>query len=103
MTNADRGKKATLAGGAEPHRKGRALAERAGDVEPTAMAVDDVLDDRQTEAGAAQFARARRIDAVEPLGQPRQVFAGDAVALVGNRDRYHRGDRVAEGRRGDAD
>jgi len=60
----------------------RAGAEGALDVEKTAMAVEDVLDDREPEPGAAHFARPRGVDAVEPLGQSRQMLAGDALALV---------------------
>ena len=73
------------------HRKGRALAGRALDVEPAAMAVDHVLDDGEAEAGAAELARARGVDAVEALGEPRQVAGRNAVALVGNGD----GDAIA--------
>ena len=58
------------------------IADRAGDLEPAAMAVEDVLDDREAEPGAAQFARAGGVDAVEALGQARQVLAGNALALV---------------------
>ena len=46
------------------------------------MAVDDVLDDGEAEAGAAQLARARGIDAIEALGEPRQMVGRNAVALV---------------------
>src|SRR5690349_16143484 len=61
----------------------------AADVEPTAMALDDVLDDRQTEAGAADPAAARRIDPIEALGQPRNMLGGDALALVGDPEPQH--------------
>src|SRR5467141_1100763 len=60
----------------------RAGAEGALDVEKTAMAVEDVLDDREPEPGAAHFARPRGVDAVEPFGQSRQMLAGDALALI---------------------
>ena len=60
--------------------------ELALDVEPAAMAVDDVLDDGEAEPGAAQLARAGGIDAVEALGQARQMLARDAVAVVAHRD-----------------
>ncbi len=52
------------------------------------MVADDVLDDGQTEPGAAQRARARRVDAVEALGQPRQMLARDALPVVPDRDRH---------------
>src|SRR5438270_14069823 len=73
----------------EPYREGRALAQRTGDIEPAAMAVEDVLDDGKPEARSAQFARAGIVDPVETLGQARQVFARDAVALIGDRDPQH--------------
>ena len=42
------------------------------------MPCQDMLDDRQAEAGAAGFARATTIDAVIALGQARQVLRRDA-------------------------
>src|SRR5262249_41532936 len=65
-------------GDRQVHREGAACADRAVDVERAAMAVDDVLDDCKAEAGAAEFARTRGVDAIEPLGQARQVLARDA-------------------------
>src|ERR1700730_18039126 len=65
----------------------RAGAEGAVDIEKSAVAVEDVLDDREPEPGPAHFARARGVDAVEPLGQSRQVLAGDALALIPHGDR----------------
>ena len=47
-----------------------------------AVGLDDVLDDRQAEAGAAELARARLVDAVEALGQARQVLGRHADAGV---------------------
>jgi hypothetical protein len=67
---------------AQEDGKHRAGAEGALDVEKSAVAVEDVLDDREPEPGAAHFARARGIDAIESLGQSRQMLAGDALALV---------------------
>src|SRR5579885_1739385 len=64
----------------------RALAELAVDVERATMVVDDVLDDGEAEAGAAQFARAPGIDAVEALGEPRQMLARDALAVIAHAD-----------------
>ena len=51
------------------------------------MAVDDMLDDGEAEAGAAELARARGIDAIEALGEPRQMVGRNAVALVADGDR----------------
>jgi hypothetical protein len=45
------------------------------------MAVQRVLDDRQAEAGAAGIARAAAVDAIETLGQPRDVLGVDARRL----------------------
>ena len=45
------------------------------------MHLGDVLDDREAEAGAAEVAAARLVDAVEALEEPRQVLARDARTL----------------------
>src|SRR5471032_857186 len=68
----------------------RALADLAGDVEPSAVTIDNVLDDGETETGPPHGARSRRVDAIEALGQPRQVLAPDALAMVadGNGDEW---------------
>src|SRR5258708_11588414 len=81
-----RGGKSILAGGRQRHREGRALAGRALDVEAAAVAVDDVLDDGEAQPGAAQLARAGGVDAVEALGESRQVACRTAVALVADGD-----------------
>ena len=47
------------------------------------MAVDDMLDDGQAQPGAALFARAVAVDAVEPFGQAGDVERVDALALIG--------------------
>jgi len=46
------------------------------------MAVDDVLDDRQTQAGAAALAAALDVHTIEALGEPRDVFAGNTLTFV---------------------
>ena len=51
------------------------------------MVVEDVLDDRQPEPGAAHLARAGRVDAVEPLRQTGQVLARYALAAIAHRYR----------------
>src|ERR1700761_652897 len=53
--------------------EGAALALDAAHIEPAAMALQRMLDDRQPETGAALAARTSRIDAVEALGEPREV------------------------------
>src|SRR6185503_11235380 len=67
---------------AEHARKHAADAELARDLEPRLMELQHVLDDRESEAGAAGLARAARRDAIEPLGQARQVLRRNAVARV---------------------
>ena len=55
------------------------------DVEPAAVAQHDMLDDGEAEAGAADRAAAARIDAVEALGEARDMVGRDALALVDRR------------------
>src|SRR5690606_16110519 len=63
------------------------------DPKPRLVQLEHVLDDRQAEPGAAAFAGTAGGDAVEPLGEPRQVFRGDAATGVA--DRQHRSVAVA--------
>src|SRR5438477_11174437 len=79
----------------EPYREGRALAQPTGDIEPAAMAADDVLDNGKPDARSAQFARAGIVDPLKTLCQARQVFARDAVALIGDRHPHYRRHRPA--------
>ena len=60
--------------------------ELGGDHELAAVAVEDVLDDREAEAGAALLPACRHVDAVEALGEPRQVLRGDAGPVVDHVD-----------------
>ena len=64
----------------------RALVGLAGDVELAAVTLHHVLDDRQAEAGAARFARAAAVDAIEALGQAREMGSGDAAPAVDDGD-----------------
>src|SRR5215469_1146221 len=73
---------------AQPHGKGRTGPQRARNFKPAAVAIEDVLDDREPETGAAELPRAGGVDAVEAFGQPRQMFAGNAVAAVSDRDAH---------------
>ena len=57
----------------EMHGKGAALAQLAVNVQLRPVALQGVFDDGQAQAGATGFARAAAVDAVEALGQPRQV------------------------------
>src|SRR5512143_140746 len=63
-----------------------ALAGPALDRERGLMARERMLDDGQAEARAAGLARAAAVDAIEPLGQPRQVLRVDADAGVLDRE-----------------
>ena len=47
-----------------------------------------MFDDGQAEPGAAQLTRARGVDPVEPFGQPGQVLARDALAVIAHGYRY---------------
>ena len=60
-------------------------AQRALDGEPAAMPVEHVLDQRQTQTGAALRAAVGDVDPVESLGQPRQMLGRDAGAVVAHR------------------
>src|SRR3954469_4375111 len=46
----------------------------------------DVLDDGQSQSGAAGGPRPRRVDAEESLEHPLLIVAGDADASIGHRD-----------------
>src|SRR5690348_6975289 len=50
------------------------------------MAIKDVLDDGEAETGAALFAARSDIDAVEALGQPREMLGRDTRSLVDHGD-----------------
>src|SRR3954471_18394916 len=64
-----------------------ASAGRAVDFEMRLVARERVLGDGEAEAGAAALARAAAIDAVEALGEPRDVFHRDADARIGDAER----------------
>src|SRR4051794_5301509 len=50
------------------------------------MALDNMLDDGEAEAGSAAAPAPCCIDAIESFGQPRQMFAGNARPMVGHCD-----------------
>src|SRR6516162_7326821 len=79
-------------------REAAALAHLAVNLESAAVAADDMLDDGEPEARAAEIAGARRIHPVEALGQPRQMLARDAFPLIDDGHR-HRGSRRRHRRR----
>src|SRR5437868_6058695 len=66
-------------------RKSGAVFQGALDQKSAAMAVEDMLDQRQTEAGAALCTAIADVDAVKPLGQPRQVLGGYAGPEIAHR------------------
>src|SRR5260370_17026383 len=60
----------------------RAAADFTVDPDAAAMHLDDVLGDGETESGAAEFAGARGIHAVEAFENARLVGFGDADAGI---------------------
>src|SRR5687768_9481757 len=66
--------------------EGGALARLALDVDAPAVRLRHVFDDGEAEAGAALFARAAAVDAVEALEDPRQRLRRDADAGVAHLD-----------------
>ena len=58
------------------------FAHLAFDEESAAMAVDDVLDDRQPEACSPDGTATPDIDAVEPLCKPRNMLTGDTFPAI---------------------
>src|SRR5690606_19150582 len=78
--------------GAEVAAEAAALADLALDLQPRLVQLQDVLDDRQAQAGAAGLARPAGGHAVEAFGDAWQVRGGDAVAAVADRQ-----DRAAVG------
>ena len=66
-----------------------AFAHPTLDVEATAMAADDVLDDRQAQAGPSHAAATASIDPVKALAQARQMLRGNAFALIDHAEAKH--------------
>src|SRR5271169_675915 len=60
----------------------RTGAGGAFDIKKAAVTIEDVLNDCEPQSGSAHIARARGVDAVEALGQARQVFARDTLSTV---------------------
>ena len=59
-----------------------ALARGAVDGQPAPMAVEDVFDEGKAEAGAALRPALGDVDAIEALGEPRQMFRRDARPVI---------------------
>src|SRR5687768_8506406 len=66
----------------EVGREDRTLTGCALDREPATVAVDDVFDDGEAQAGALPFAAFLTLDAIEALGEPRQMLARHARPVV---------------------
>jgi hypothetical protein len=79
--------RADLRDGRQVDAERRPLARRALDRQAATVAVDDMLDDGEPKPGAGPLARLLPLHPVEPLGQPGQVFPGDARASVGDPQR----------------
>ena len=71
-------------------RHPRAFADAAFDFHAAAVALNDVLDNGKPKPGAAHGARPLRIDPVKALGEARQMFGGDAVADIADRNPHCR-------------
>ena len=56
------------------------------DFEFAGVGLDDMLDDGETESGAAEIARARLVDPVEPFGESRQIFFRNSRAAIRDDD-----------------
>src|SRR5271163_5239794 len=65
-----------------PDRDRRAIMHFALDSERAVVQLHDMLDDRQAKPGAAQLARARAIDAIESLRQPRDIRRRNSLAGI---------------------
>ena len=70
--------------------KNTALTRCTGNLLTPAMPFGDVFCDSEAQSGAANFARAVRIDAVKPLGQPGEVVRFNPFALIGYVDTLDR-------------
>src|SRR5262245_55916607 len=70
----------------QPDREGRAVPKLGGDHQLAAVTIEDVLDDGQAQTGAALLPARRHVDAIEALGQPRQMLGGDAWTVVDDLD-----------------
>ena len=73
-------------GGGEVDGESGAGPRLALDRQSAAMAVEDVFDEGQTETGAALGATLGDIDAIETLGQSRQMLRRDAGPVIAHAD-----------------
>src|SRR5260370_40275919 len=68
----------------KPHGHSRTLAQAAFDPELTLVKLDDVLNDRESESGPAEFARTRAVDPIKAFRQSRNVGGRDSLPGVGD-------------------
>ena len=68
------------------HNEGSAGAGRALDGQPAAVPVEDVLDEGKTKPGSTLGAAFRDVDAIEALGEARQMFGGDTRTVIAHAD-----------------
>src|ERR1700722_1310484 len=68
--------------GRNPDGHRRAFMHLALDSQRAVMQLHDMLDDRETESRAAQLARARAIDAIESLRQPRDICRRNSLSRI---------------------
>ncbi len=66
--------------------EGAAPARFADHLDPAPMDLDNMFDDGQPQAGAAQPAAAGLVHPVKTLEEPGQSGGGDALALIAHRD-----------------
>src|SRR5260221_9625393 len=71
-------------GGGQSEEKGGAVAKIAFGADGAAVGQHDVLGDGEAEAGAAGFAGAGFVDAIETFEEARQVLGGDTGAKILN-------------------
>src|SRR5262249_33338043 len=76
----------TSSGSGKREPEGASLARDAVDPDRALHGLDEVLDDREAEAGAAHVPRATAVDAVKALEEARQVAGLDAGAGVRHLD-----------------
>ena len=82
----------SIAGNSPAYARGSVKVKRATALGPVfgadaaAMQLDQVLDNRQSQAGAARIAGARLVDAIEALENPRQILFGNSGPAIGDRD-----------------
>lgn len=69
----------------EPYTEGTALPRCAIDMQRTAVAVDNMLHDGQSQPGSPQLTGTNRINAVETLGQAGNMLARDTNAMIPDR------------------